>query len=231
MGHYLLNGGQVIGQESGQDLQSANLALLGRARRVVATRDKTAIVDGAGDYNEIIGRLDHIRAELTQIASTDYWDCTRQSLRERLARNLAGGKAAIKVGAATRAELDQRKQRTESAIVISHEAVETGLLPGGGAALADVQRSLAAHDWLTSGTAHLARDVVTGTTIVVGSRAEPLKQIMTNADRDPDVFAGSMASWKPGTGFDVIADAPTGMLNAGIVDTLSAVSACRRQCC
>ncbi len=219
----ILTGGQVIGQESGQNLQSANLALLGRARRVVATRDKTAIVDGAGDYNEIIGRLDHIRAELTQIASTDYWDYTRQSLRERLA-NLAGGKAAIKVGAATRAELDQRKQRTESAIVISHEAVETGLLPGGGAALADVQRSLAAHDRPTSGTAHLARDVVTGTTIVVGSLAEPLKQIMTNADRDPDVFAGSMASWKSGTGFDVIADAPTDMLNAGIVDTLSAVS-------
>jgi len=219
----ILTGGQVIGQESGRNLQSADLSLLGRARRVVATRDKTAIVDGAGDENEISDRVDHLRAELAQIASTDYWDDTRQSLRERLA-NLAAGHAVIKVGAATRAELDQRKQRTESAIAISHEAVETGLLPGGGAALVDVQRILATHDRLTGGTTDLARDVVTGTTIVIGSLAEPLKQIMTNADRDPDVFAGSMASWKSGTGFDVIADSPTDMLSAGIVDTLSAVS-------
>ncbi len=109
----ILTGGLVIGQQSGRDLQSIGLDLLGRARWVVATGDETRIVDGAGDADQITGRLDQIRAELAEIANSGNLDHARQRLKERLAR-LAGGEAVIKIGAATTAELDQRKQRTES---------------------------------------------------------------------------------------------------------------------
>ena len=145
----ILTGGAVIGEEVGIKLEGADLHLLGRARKVVVTEDETAIVDGAGDADQIAARVNHIRAKLKEIPNTGS-DDEREWLRERLAR-LAGGIAVIKVGAATEAELIQRKRRTESAVLIAHEAIETGLLPGGGAALVDVQRRLPRYDRPTSG--------------------------------------------------------------------------------
>jgi chaperonin GroEL len=218
----ILTGAAVIGEEVGIKLESAGLDLLGRARRVVATEDETAIVDGTGDADQIYGRVNQIRAKLKEIANTGS-DDERERLRERLCR-LAGGMAVIKVGAATEAELIRRKQRTESAVLISREAVEAGLLPGGGAALVDVQRRLAIPGRLPGGTTPPTADEATGTAIVVDSLAEPLKQIVTNAGRDPVALAGSTTSRKPGTGFDVVAGAPRDMLKAGIIDTVTVVS-------
>ncbi len=216
----ILTGGLVIGQQSGHDLRSIGLDLLGRARQVAATGEETRIVDGAGDADRITGRVDQIRAELAAIGHAGDPDYARQRLKERLAR-LACGEAVIKVGAATRAELDQRKQRTESAIAVSYEVVESGFLPGGGAALVDVQRRLAIRDRVTSGIPPLTAAEAAGEAIVMDSLAEPLKQVMTNAGHDPDAL--SIESWESGTGFDVIAGAPSDMVYAGIIDAVSVV--------
>jgi chaperonin GroEL len=108
--------------------------------------------------------------------------------------------------------------------LISRAAIETGILPGGGAALVDVQRRLASHDRLTSGTIPSTADEATGMAIVVDSLAEPLKQIVTNAGQDPAALAGFLASWQPGTGIDVLAGVPKDMLKAGIIDTVAVVS-------
>jgi chaperonin GroEL len=217
----ILTGGRVIGEEAGLELESAGLDLLGRARKVVVTEDETVIEDGAGDPEQICDRVNLILDELAEIASADSED-ERRRLRERLCR-LAGGMAVIRVGAATEAELSQRKQRTESAVLISRKAIETGLLPGGGAALVDVQRRIASHDRLPGGTASPSPDEGAGMAIVIDSLAEPLRQIVANAGHDPAALADSAASWDPGTGFDVVAGLPANMLQAGIIDTVSVV--------
>jgi chaperonin GroEL len=212
-------GGSVVAEETGLTLEGVGLDKLGRARRVIATKDETMIVDGRGDADQIAGRVNQIRREWDELANTDL-DIDRGRLMERLVK-MAGGVAVIKVGAASEAELEQRKQRLECAVLISRAAIETGILPGGGAALVDVQRRL------INGTipaTPATADEATGTAIVVDSLAEPLKQIVTNAGQDPAVIAGSLASWPPGTGIDVLAGVPKDMLKAGIIDTVSVVS-------
>jgi chaperonin GroEL len=165
----ILTGGQVISEEVGLKLENADLDLLGRARKVVVTKDETTIVDGAGDAEQISGRVNQIRAE---IENTDS-DYDREKLQERLAK-LHGGVAVIKAGAATEVELKERKHRIEDAVRNAKAAVEEGIVPGGGAAL--LQAGTEAFKKLD-----LGGDEATGAAIVRRALEEPLKQIAVNA--------------------------------------------------
>src|SRR5215475_6112959 len=165
----ILTGGQVISEEVGLKLENADLDLLGRARKVVVTKDETTIVDGAGEAEQISGRVNQIRAE---IENTDS-DYDREKLQERLAK-LAGGVAVIKAGAATEVELKERKHRIEDAVRNAKAAVEEGVVAGGGVAL--IQAGINAFKKLD-----LSGDEATGAAIVRKSVEEPLKQIAVNA--------------------------------------------------
>ncbi len=158
-----------ISEEVGLKLETADLDLLGRARKVVVTKDETTIVDGAGDADQIAGRVNQIRAE---IENTDS-DYDREKLQERLAK-LAGGVAVIKAGAATEVELKERKHRIEDAVRNAKAAVEEGIVPGGGVAL--LQAGTEAFKKLD-----LVGDEATGAAIVRRALEEPLKQIAVNA--------------------------------------------------
>jgi chaperonin GroEL len=227
----VLTGGQVISEEAGPRLGTARLSMLGRARKVVVNKDETTIVDGMGDADAISGRVNQIRLELKDAGSDD----DRKTLRFRLAK-LSGGVAVITVGAVTEADRRQLKQRTEAAILTVRKAIERtvrggpsggsgALIPGGGAALVDVQRRARMRDYLTPGAAALAQDEVTGFAIVADSLAEPLKQIAANAGHDdPDALVESIISSKPGTGFEVLTNSPKDMLAAGIIDTFPVTS-------
>jgi chaperonin GroEL len=215
----ILTGGQVISEEIGLKLDSVDLDVLGRARRVVVTKDETMIVDGAGDMDQITGRVKQIR---TEIDNTDS-DYDREKLQERLAK-LAGGVAVIRVGAATESRLHQHKQLVESAVSIAREAITWGLLPGGGAALVEVQHRLRKNDGNSTGTPPPSPDEATGIAIVFDSLAEPLKQVMANAGYDPARLANLISDREVGTGFDVNMNKQTDMLAAGIVDSRAVVS-------
>jgi len=215
----ILTGGQVISEEAGLKLETADLDLLGRARKVVVTKDETTIVDGWGDWEQISGRVNQIR---TEIENTDS-DYDREKLQERLAK-LAGGVAVIRIGAGTEAVLQQRKQLVESAVSIAREAVTTGILPGGGAALVQVQHRLGHDGGHSAEISSPTPDEATGMAIVVDSLAEPLKQILANAGYDPAELANSITAWRAGTGFDVITNKETKMLAAGIIDSRWVVS-------
>src|ERR1700726_4613405 len=160
----ILTGAQVISEELGLKLENADLDLLGRARKVVVTKDETTIVDGAGDSEQISGRVNQIRAE---IENTDS-DYDREKLQERLAK-LAGGVAVIKAGAATEVELKERKHRIEDAVRNAKAAVEEGIVPGGGVAL--LQAAPALEELKLKG------DEATGANIVKVALEAPLKQI------------------------------------------------------
>ncbi len=169
----ILTGGQVIAEEVGLKLENATLDLLGRARKVVVTKDETTIVDGAGEVEAIAGRVNQIRAEIERTDS----DYDREKLQERLAK-LAGGVAVIKAGAATEVELKERKHRIEDAVRNAKAAVEEGVVPGGGVAL--LQAGARAFDKL-----ELSGDEATGAAIVRKALEEPLKQIAVNASSPP----------------------------------------------
>jgi chaperonin GroEL len=205
----ILTGGQVI-EEAGPTLASAGLDKLGRARKVIVTHDDTTIVDAAGDADQIVRRVNQIRAEIDTTAS----DWEREKLQARLAK-IAGGVAVIRVGAVTEEDRAQRKQRLESAVLIARGAVDHGLLPGGGAALVHVQRDVRIGDGLGP-----SADEATGMAIIVNSLAEPLKRIVANAGRDPAALSNSVAAGEPNSGFDVVADGLSDMLATGIFDTL-----------
>jgi chaperonin GroEL len=215
----ILTGGQVISKEVGVKLADVDLNRLGRARKVVVTKDETTIIDGAGDADQIRRRVNQLR---TDIDNTDS-DYDREKLQERLAK-LAGGVAVIKIGAADETALQQRKQLAESAISITREAIAQGLLPGGGSALVEVQHRLGANDGHSAGIPSRTPDEATGVAIVFGSLAEPLKRIMANAGYDPPGLADSISAWEAGTGFDVMTNKQTDMLAAGIIDSCAVVS-------
>ena len=223
-----LTGAQVIRDEA--DLKLAITTgvapggVFGRARRVIVTKDETTIVDGGGDADQIVGRINQIRDEI------EITGCDRalENLQKRLA-NLAGGVAVITVKAATEAERQQRKQRAEAAILTTRGAIESGLLPGGGAALVDIQRRLQAPPRTRNRLASIAdqatSDEAAGMATVLDSLAEPLKQIAANAGHyDPAGLADSIRSSKPGTGFDVITNSRRDMPTAGIIDTFLVTS-------
>ena len=184
----ILTGGQVISEEVGLKLDNVDLDVLGRARKVVVTKDETTIVDGAGDADQISGRVNQIR---TEIENTDS-DYDREKLQERLAK-LAGGVAVIKAGAATEVELKERKHRIEDAVRNAKAAVEEGVVPGGGVALLQAGRT--AFEKLD-----LSGDEATGAQIVRRAVEEPLKQIAVNAGLEGGVVVEKVKTLPAGPG-------------------------------
>ena len=202
----ILAGGQVISEEVGLKLENAGLDLLGRARKVVVTKDETTIVEGAGDADQIAGRVNQIRAEIEK-SDSDY---DREKLQERLAK-LAGGVAVIKAGAATEVELKERKHRIEDAVRNAKAAVEEGIVAGGGVAL--IQASVTAFEKLD-----LEGDEATGATIVKIALEAPLKQIAVNAGLEGGVVVEKVRSLKTGHGLDAATGEYVDMIKAGIID-------------
>src|SRR6266540_1070407 len=201
-----LTGAQVISETVGIRLNNVGLDMLGRARKVVVTKDETTVVDGAGDPEAIQGRVNQIRAEIDK-SDSDY---DRETLQERLAK-LAGGVAVIKVGAATEVELKERKHRIEDAVRNAKAAIEEGLLPGGGVALANA--AVAAFDKLD-----LTGDEATGANIVRVALTAPLKQIAINAGLEGGVVAEKVRGLPVGHGLNAETGEYVDMLQAGIVE-------------
>ncbi|GAA1469388.1 chaperonin GroEL [Nocardiopsis exhalans] len=202
----VLTGGQVITEEVGLKLENTELELLGRARKVVVTKDETTIVDGAGDATAIAGRVNEIRNEIERTDS----DYDREKLQERLAR-LAGGVAVIKAGAATEVELKERKHRIEDAVRNAKAAVEEGILPGGGVAL--LQASVPAFAKL-----ELEGDEAIGADIVRRAIGEPLKQIAANAGLEGGVVADRVKNLEPGFGLNAATGEYTDLFKDGVID-------------
>ena len=202
----ILTGGEVISDTVGLKLENATLDLLGRARKVTTTKDETTIVEGAGDADQIQGRVNQIRAEIEK-SDSDY---DREKLQERLAK-LAGGVAVIKVGAATEVELKERKHRIEDAVRNAKAAVEEGLLAGGGVALANAAAT--AFEKLD-----LTGDEATGANIVKVALIAPLKQIAINAGLEGGVVAEKVANLPAGHGLNAETGEYVDMFKAGIVE-------------
>ena len=202
----ILTGGEVISEEVGLKLENADLTLLGTARKVVVTKDETTIVEGAGDADQIAGRVNQIRAEIEK-SDSDY---DTEKLQERLAK-LAGGVAVIKVGAATEVELKERKHRIEDAVRNAKAAVEEGIVAGGGVAL--VQATAIAFEKL-----ELEGDEATGAAIVRAAVSAPLKQIAINAGLEGGVVAEKVQNLEPGFGLDAATGEYVDMIAAGIID-------------
>jgi chaperonin GroEL len=202
----ILTGGQVVSEEVGLKLDGIGLDMLGRARKVVTTKDETTIVDGAGEADQITGRVNQIRAEIEK-SDSDY---DREKLQERLAK-LAGGVAVIKVGAATEVELKERKHRIEDAVRNAKAAVEEGIVPGGGVAL--VQAGKTAFDKID-----LPGDEQTGVNIVKVALDAPLRQIAVNAGLEGGVVVEKVRGLKPGHGLDAATGEYVDLMKAGILD-------------
>ncbi|MFI9433412.1 MULTISPECIES: chaperonin GroEL [Streptosporangium] len=202
----ILTGAQVISEDLGLKLESTTLDQLGRARQVIVTKDETTIVDGAGDAEQIAGRVNQIRAEIDNTDS----DYDREKLQERLAK-LAGGVAVIKAGAATEVELKERKHRIEDAVRNAKAAVEEGIVPGGGVAL--LQAGAKAFDKL-----ELLGDEATGAAIVRKALEEPLKQIAVNAGLEGGVVVEKVRNLTPGEGLNAASGEYVNMFESGIID-------------
>jgi len=205
----ILTGGQVISEEVGLKLENTTLDLLGRARKVVVNKDETTIVEGAGDPEQISGRVNQIRAEIDK-SDSDY---DREKLQERLAK-LAGGVAVIKVGAATEVELKERKHRIEDAVRNAKAAVEEGIVPGGGVAL--IQAMKAASGKLDS--LGLTDEQAVGANIVRWAVNAPLKQIAENAGMEGGVVVEKVRELPAGQGLDASNGTYVDMIAAGIID-------------
>ena len=204
----ILTGGQVISEEVGLKLENVTLDLLGKARKIVITKDETTIVEGAGSADDVKGRIAQIKAE---IENTDS-DYDREKLQERLAK-LSGGVAVIKVGAATEVELKEKKHRIEDAVSTTKAAVEEGVVPGGGVALLRAQKAiLAVADTLTG-------DEATGARIVAKAVEEPIKQIAINAGMEGGVVVDRVRSMKkPSEGLNAATGEYEDLVKAGVID-------------
>jgi len=202
----ILTGGQVISEEVGLKLENTTLDLLGKARKIVITKDETTIVDGSGDADQIAGRVSQIRAEIEK-SDSDY---DREKLQERLAK-LAGGVAVIKAGAATEVELKERKHRIEDAVRNAKAAVEEGIIAGGGVAL--IHAADAAFEKL-----ELDDDEATGANIVKVAVEWPLKQIAINAGLEGGVVVEKVRHLEPGWGLNAANGEYVDLLKEGIID-------------
>ncbi len=202
----ILTGGEVISEEVGLKLENADLSLLGKARKVVVTKDETTIVEGAGDVDQIQGRVNQIRVEIDN-SDSDY---DREKLQERLAK-LAGGVAVIKAGAATEVELKERKHRIEDAVRNAKAAVEEGIVAGGGVAL--IQAGAVAFEKLD-----LLGDEATGANIVKVALEAPLKQIAINAGHEGGVVAEKVRNLPTGHGLNAATGEYEDLIKAGIID-------------
>ncbi|MDH7488755.1 MAG: chaperonin GroEL [Anaerolineae bacterium] len=206
----ILTGGTVISEEVGRKLESVTIADLGRADRVVSTKEDTTIIGGKGAPEKIKGRIDQIKAEI-EISTSDY---DKEKLQERLAK-LAGGVAIIRVGAATEVELKEKKHRVEDALSATRAAVEEGIVPGGGVALIN---AIPALDKVQANG-----DVATGVNIVRRALEEPLRRIVENAGMDGAVVLDTVRRLQkernnPNIGYDVLANEYGDMVAKGIID-------------
>ncbi|NDA80079.1 MAG: chaperonin GroEL [Actinobacteria bacterium] len=202
----ILTGAQVISEEVGLKLDATTIDLLGRARKVVITKDETTIVEGAGDGEQIKGRVNQIRAEIEK-SDSDY---DREKLQERLAK-LAGGVAVIKAGAATEVELKERKHRIEDAVRNAKAAVEEGIVAGGGVALLQAAK-------LAFAKLKLEGDEATGAKIVELAVEAPLKQIAINAGLEGGVVVEKVRHLEAGFGLNAASGEYVDMIKAGIID-------------
>jgi chaperonin GroEL len=203
----ILTGGEVITEELGLKLENTQLNQLGRARKVVITKDDTTIVDGAGETERIQGRINQIRSE---IETTDS-DFDREKLQERLAK-LAGGVAVIKVGAATETELKEKKHRVEDALSATRAALEEGIVPGGGVAFLHAQQPVA--DLLDS----LDTDERTGARIIHRALEEPIRQIAQNAGADGSIVVDKVRTEGGNVGFNALSGEYEDLVSAGVTD-------------
>ena len=204
----ILTGGEVISDELGLELKDTQMSQLGRARQVKVNKENTIIVGGAGNSDEIKGRVSQIRSEIDTTTS----DFDREKLQERLAK-LAGGVAVIKVGAATETEMKEKKLRIEDALNATRAAVEEGIVAGGGTAFVNIIPAVA--DVANS----LDGDEKTGAKLVVRALEEPLRQIVNNAGHEASVVVDKVInSGKAGYGFDAANEKYLDMVDAGIVD-------------
>src|SRR4051812_43779088 len=201
----ILTGGEVITEEMGLKLENTQVSQLGHARKVVVAKDTTTIIDGAGDPEQIKGRIKQIKSE---IETTDS-DFDREKLQERLAK-LAGGVAVVKVGAATETEMKERKHRVEDALQATRAALEEGIVPGGGVVLIN---SIGVLDELA-----LTGDEATGANIVRRALEEPLRQLAENAGLEGSVVVGAVKAKKAGIGLDVEGGEYVDLVKAGIID-------------
>src|SRR5689334_20316368 len=201
----ILTGGQVISETVGLKLETAGLELLGRARKIVVTKDETTIVEGSGDADQIAGRVKQIRNEIENSDS----DCDREKLQERLAK-LAGGVAVIKAGAATEVELKERKHRIEDAVRNAKAAVEEGIVAGGGVALIQASSVFEKLD--------LEGDEATGANAVRIALEAPLKQIAVNAGLEGGVVVEKVRNLTPGHGLNAATGEYVDLVKEGIID-------------
>ncbi|MCX6420354.1 MAG: chaperonin GroEL [Actinobacteria bacterium] len=202
----ILTGATVISEEVGLKLDAATLDLLGKARKIVITKDETTIVEGGGDDEQIKGRVNQIRAEIEK-SDSDY---DREKLQERLAK-LAGGVAVIKAGAATEVELKERKHRIEDAVRNAKAAVEEGIVAGGGVALLQASKKAFAN-------LKLVGDEATGAKIVEFAVESPLKQIAINAGLEGGVVVEKVRNLEAGFGLNAASGEYVDMIKAGIID-------------
>ena len=203
----ILTGGQVISEELGYELKTADLSMLGRARQVKVTKENTVIVDGAGDSQAIKDRVAQIRSQIG-VTTSDY---DKEKLQERLAK-MAGGVAVIKVGAATEVEMKEKKLRIEDALNATKAAVEEGIVSGGGTVFVN---AIPAVEKLVE---ELEGDEKTGARIIAKALEAPIRQIAANAGLDGSVVLENVKKAAKGTGFDAYKEAYVDMIAAGIVD-------------
>ncbi len=210
----ILTGGQVIAEEVGLKLDSADMSLLGSARKVVVTKDDTTIVEGAGSTADVEGRVAQIKAEIENTDSD--WD--REKLQERLAK-LAGGVAVVQVGAATEVELKEKKHRIEDALSATRAAIEEGIVAGGGTALLRSRSAVA--DLLGS----LEGDEATGARIIHAALEAPAKLIASNAGHEGAVVVQRVEAESGSTGFNAATGEMVDLIDAGVIDPVKVTRA------
>jgi chaperonin GroEL len=203
----ILSGGEVITEEMGLKLENTQLAQLGKARRVVVSKDTTTIIDGGGEAEDIKGRIKQIKQE---IENTDS-EFDREKLQERLAK-LAGGVAVVKVGAATETEMKEKKHRVEDALQATRAALEEGVVPGGGVALLNAQAGLNPESLLED------PDEVTGARIIHRSLEEPVRQIAENSGLEGSVVVNKVRDLKAGEGLNAANGEYGDLIKAGVID-------------
>ncbi len=202
----ILTGGEVITEEMGLKLENTQVSQLGRARRIVVSKDTTTIVDGAGDGEQIKGRIKQIKAEIEDTDS----DFDREKLQERLAK-LSGGVAVVKVGAATETEMKEKKHRVEDALQATRAALEEGIVPGGGVALMQAAESIKLEGIDED-------DERTGARIVLRALEEPLRQIAENAGLEGSVVANDVKHAKKGYGLNAATNQIVDLVAEGVID-------------
>jgi chaperonin GroEL len=206
----VLTAGQVVSEEKGAKLEDTTLDMLGTARKIVADKDKTTIIEGKGSQSKIKERVKQIKTEIEKTTS----DYDREKLEERLAK-ISGGVGVIKVGAATEVELKEKKDKIDDAVHATKAAVEEGIVPGGGVALVDCIKAL--------DNVQVAGDEKIGINILRRALEEPMRQIAANAGKDGSVVIEEVKKQTKGIGYDAVVDDYVDMIKAGIIDPVKVV--------